>query len=250
MSNATTGERVADKVVIVSGGARGMGAAHATALVAQGARVVITDVREEQGHEFAASLGDQARFMRADVTKAEDWARAVELARSCYGEIHGLINNAGVLDTGTAESTTIEQYRRVIDILQFGVFLGMQAVIPSMRLNGGGSIVNISSTAGVVGFPDYFAYTAAKFAVTGMTKAAALDLAPQIRVNSIHPGDIETPMTAGFIEAGSIPPAGTVPLGRYGRPSEVAAMALFLISDESSYVTGAEMVVDGGYTVQ
>jgi 3alpha(or 20beta)-hydroxysteroid dehydrogenase len=243
--------RVAGDVVIVTGAARGMGAAHAQTLVAEGARVVLTDLREEQGVALAGELGEQARFVRADVTSAADWADAVDAARRNFGEVSGLINNAGILTTGTLEDTTVEDFRRSVEVLQVGVFLGMKAVVPSMKARGGGSIVNISSTGGMVGFPEIIGYIAAKWAVRGMTKAAALELAPSgIRVNSIHPGEINTPMIAGLGDSDVVPSLDQIPLGRYGRPQEVAALAVFLLSDQASYITGAEHVIDGGYTAQ
>jgi 3alpha(or 20beta)-hydroxysteroid dehydrogenase len=240
--------RVEGKIVLVTGASRGMGAAHAERLVAEGARVVLSDLREEEGAALAAKLGEAARFVRADVTSAADWEKVVAAARESFGAPNGLINNAGILAPGRLEDLTEEDFRRGSNILQTGVFLGMKAVLPSMK-EGGGSIVNISSTGGIVGFADIFTYVAGKWAVRGMTKAAAIELARfGIRVNSIHPGDIDTPMLAENTGSESLTDFDTIPLGRWGTAAEVAALALFLISDESSYITGAEHIIDGGYT--
>lgn len=245
-----SGGRMQGKVVIVSGGARGMGAAHSKLLVAEGAKVVLTDLRDEQGSALAESLSASARFVRADATSPEDWARTVEVAREAFGTPTGLINNAGVLIPGYLETTTIEDFRRSTEVLQIGVFLGMKAVLPSMK-ESGGSIVNISSSAGIVAFREHFAYVAAKWAVRGMTKAAALELGSYgIRVNSIHPGDIDTEMIREFADSEAMVSAEEIPLGRIGRSEDVAALALFLLSDDSTYITGAEHVIDGGFTAQ
>lgn len=241
--------RMQDRVVIVTGGARGMGAAHAELLVAEGAQVVLSDVRQEQGEALAEKLGPDVRFVRADVASPEDWERTVEVAQQAFGEPTGLINNAGILELGTIEETTLEQFRRSTDVMQVGVFLGMKAVFPSMQRSGGGAIVNISSSAGMTAYPGIIAYVGAKWAVRGMTKAAALEFAGDgIRVNSIHPGEVETDMIAGHEDSDAVVDPSDVPLGRFGQPQEVARLAVFLLSDESSYVTGAEHLIDGGST--
>lgn len=237
--------RLAGKSALISGGASGMGAAEATKFVEEGARVVIGDINDELGQRFAEELGDAARYVHLDVRSEEEWAAAVVACEEHGGgPIDILVNNAGVLRRGALEETTLEDYRFTTDVMQVGVFLGMRAVAPSMRKAGGGAIVNISSTAGIIAFEGHMAYVAAKWAVRGMTKAAALDLADaKIRVNSIHPGDTETPMIAdGFYET------DIIPLKRFGQAEEIASLALFLASDEAKYITGAEHVIDGGLT--
>lgn len=237
--------RLAGKGALISGGASGMGAAEASKFVAEGARVVIGDINDTLGQEFARTLGPSARYVHLDVRSEEDWAAAVAACEDHFGgPIDILVNNAGVLRRGSLEETTLEAYRFMTDVMQTGVFLGMRAVAPSMRQAGGGAIINISSTAGLIAFEGHLAYVAAKWAVRGMTKAAALDLADaKIRVNSIHPGDTETPMIAdGFYET------AIIPLKRFGQPEEIASLALFLASDEAKYITGAEHVIDGGLT--
>lgn len=237
--------RLSGKGALISGGASGMGAAEAKKFIEEGARVVIGDINDDLGAAFAKELGEAARFVHLDVRREDDWAAAVELSeRHFEGPIDILVNNAGVLRRGTLEETTLDEYRFTTDVMQVGVFLGMRAVAPSMRKAGGGSIVNISSTAGIVAFEGHIAYVAAKWAVRGMTKAAALDLAAdEIRVNSIHPGDTETPMIAdGYYET------DIIPLKRFAQAEEIASLVLFLASDEAKYITGAEHVIDGGLT--
>lgn len=230
---------------LITGGASGMGEAMAIRFVQEGARVVIADLDAGKGQDLSNRLGEAASFVSLDVRSEENWKTAIAVAEeSLGGPLSILVNCAGVLREATVENTTLEEYRFIIDVMQVGVYLGMRYAAPSLRRAGGGSIVNISSTAGIVGYPGIFAYTAAKWAVRGMSKAAALDLAAdKIRVNSIHPGDTETPMIAGFdysVEA--------VPLKRFAKAEEIASLALFLASDEAQYITGAEHVIDGGLT--
>jgi 3alpha(or 20beta)-hydroxysteroid dehydrogenase len=238
-------KRVDGKVAVITGAAQGMGAAHARLLAEHGARVVIADRAQEQGRQLARELGRDALFVHLDVTGPREWAALVETVTARFGAINVLINNAGILLLHTVETATLADYRKVIDVNQIGTFLGMQAVIPAMKDGGGGSIVNVSSTAGAVGFVDNFAYVASKWAVRGMTKAAALELAPHgIRVNAILPGEVNTPMIADLGMS-----VDTTPLGRFGDPREIAYLALYLASDESGYTTGADFAIDGGYTV-
>lgn len=238
------------RVALVTGGARGMGAADARLLRQHGASVLVTDVLDEEGRALTQELGDQALYLHLDVTDESQWAHAVQTAVAGFGGLHILVNNAGI---GCIEPlTAISQatYRRVLDINQVGVYLGMQAVIPAMTAAGGGSIINISSVEGLHASPGMVAYVASKFAVTGMTKVAALELGPaNIRVNSVHPGGIRTPMMglpvlAGVDLEGAV--AAQTAVGRIGLPEEVAELVLFLASDASAYCTGGEYVVDGG----
>ncbi|MBS1842784.1 MAG: glucose 1-dehydrogenase [Actinobacteria bacterium] len=247
--STVSGGRMEGRVVIVTGGARGMGAAHSELLVAEGAQVVLSDLREDQGEKLAEKLGTNARFHRADVSSPEDWDRTVAFTEEVFGAPTGLINNAGILELGSIEDTTPEQFRRSTDIMMFGVFLGMRAVIPAMKRSGGGTIVNISSTAGLTAYPEIIGYVAAKWAVRGMTKAAAVELGEYgIRVNSIHPGEVETDMILGQEGTDAVADVDAIPLHRFAQAPEIARLALFLMSDESGYVTGAEHIIDGGAT--
>ena len=235
------------KVVLVSGAARGQGAIEARMLVAEGAQVVLGDVLGAEGERLAAKLGPtNARFLRQDVAVEEDWARLVSAAEA-MGGLHGLVNNAGIYVPRTLMETDAELFERHTRVNQLGCFLGMKAAVPAMERSGGGSIVNISSTAGLRGSAQAFAYSATKWALRGMTKSAAVDLAPRgIRVNSVHPGPVDTAMLRIRSPAEIAGRVGQVPLRRLGTAEEVARLVLFLLSDESAYMTGAELAIDGG----
>lgn len=244
--------RLDGKVAIVTGGARGQGEAEARLFVEEGANVVVSDVLVDAGEEVAASLGDNAVFLRHDVSLEEHWEAAVNLATETFGGLDVLVNNAGILHSATIAKHTLADYERVVAVNQVGVFLGTRAAIAPMTSRGGGSIVNISSGAGLRATKYNFAYAATKYAVTGMTAAAAMELARnQIRVNSIHPGVIDTPMVASDDDDADVfnRLVQMTPMRRLGEPEEIARVALFLASDESSYMTGAHVPVDGGVTV-
>jgi 3alpha(or 20beta)-hydroxysteroid dehydrogenase len=239
--------KLSGKVAIVTGGSRGQGAAHARAMVREGARVALTDVRVELGEALAAELGDAAMFIQHDVSKPADWDRVVAATEAAFGPINILVNNAGIVFLKELEEMTFEEYERVIAVNQTSVFLGMKAVLASMRRAAGGSIINISSAAANKGIRGNLAYTAAKAAIGGMGRVAALELtADNIRVNTVLPGIIRTPMVdepdadrvAAMIEG--------IPVKRLGSPAEVSNLIVYLASDDSSYSTGSEFVVDGG----
>ncbi|GGQ97256.1 glucose 1-dehydrogenase [Streptomyces flaveolus] len=237
------------KTVLITGGARGLGAEAARQAVAAGANVVITDVLDEDGRATVEALGDRARFIRHDVTSEEEWAAAVAHAVAEFGGLHGLVNNAGI-STGTLlENESVEHFRKVLDVNLTGVFIGMRTAIPVMKEAGGGSIVNISSAAGLMGLALTAGYGASKWGVRGLTKIGAVELGTAgIRVNSVHPGMTYTPMTAAVgIERGEGKYPNT-PMGRVGEADEIAGAVVFLLSDAASYVTGAELAVDGGWT--
>ncbi|TNM48137.1 glucose 1-dehydrogenase [Nocardioides albidus] len=248
---ARSGGRVTDKVVIVTGGSRGIGAACVRRLVEEGARVVIADVLEAQGKALADELGERTAYVPLDVTSEDGWQEAVAAAEAAFGPVSGLVNNAGIVHVDPIESLSEADYRRVIDVNQVGVFLGMKAVLPSMRrareAGVAGSIVNISSTGGLIAYSRILGYVASKWAVRGMTKTAAQEFGPEgIRVNSVHPGFTRSEMTAD--SARSHEQAQHQPLARQADPVEIANLVLFLLSDESSYSTGSEFVADGGFT--
>lgn len=240
-----------NKVVLITGGSRGQGAAHARAFVEEGAKVVITDVLVEEGQALAAELGDNATFLKHDVTSELQWTSIVEQTEAIYGPINVLVNNAGIVISKPFEDLSEAEYRKVIDINQVGVFLGMKAVVPSLKKSGNGVIINISSINGLRGSAGTLAYDASKFAVRGMTKSAAIELAPYgIRVNSIHPGVILTPMVAqSDVSDVADQLAENVPLKRAAQPEEVSKLVLFLAGD-ASYSTGSEFILDGGLTAK
>ncbi|MDI3315748.1 MAG: glucose 1-dehydrogenase [Mycobacterium sp.] len=234
--------RVDGKVALISGGARGMGAAHARLLVAEGATAVIGDILDGEGKALADELGAAARYVHLDVTDPDQWKTAVSTAVGEFGKLDVLINNAGIVNPGPLKTIDLTKWQRVLDVNLTGTLLGMQAVIDPMTTAGGGSIINVSSIEGLRGAPWVHGYVASKWAVRGLTKSVALELAPlKIRVNSIHPGFIRTPMTKHLPDN-----VVTIPLGRPGDPREVSTFVVFLASDESSYATGAEFVMDGG----
>jgi 3alpha(or 20beta)-hydroxysteroid dehydrogenase len=221
-----------------------MGAAHARALVTEGAKAVVADVLDDDGTKLADELGENARFIRLDVTQPEQWQHAVDTAVDAFGKLDVLVNNAGIAHFSTLKDSPLADWQQVIDVNLTGTFLGMQAAVAPMIAAGGGSIINVSSVEGVRGSPGIYGYVASKFGVRGLAKAAALELAEHnIRVNTVLPGLVRTRMTMGipddFLQ---------IPLGRGAKSSEVAACVLYLASDESSYSTGADFVVDGGLT--
>lgn len=237
------------KVAIVTGASRGQGAAEARRFISEGAKVVLTDIRAD-GQNVTAELGRDAIFIPHDVSDRAGWDAVVAQVVKTFGRIDILVNNAGIHDALPIHNTTTEAYERHYKVNQLGVFLGMQAVIKPMREAGGGCIINISSVGGIRGYPNNFPYCSSKWAVTGMTKCAALDLAPfNIRVNSVHPGAISTPM---LTETGSENLArimNMIPLRRYASADEVAQVVVFIASDACSYMTGAEIVLDGGCVI-
>ena len=240
--------RLKGKVAIVTGGNSGVGATTALLFAKEGAKVVFTDINEEAGLTLENELGENSKFIKHDVTNKDGWDYVIKTAEELFGPVQILVNNAGISINKTIMDITEEEYRRIIDINQVSVFLGMKSIIPSMQKAGGGSIINISSMNGIVG--GAIGYTDSKFAVRGMTKAAALQLSPLgIRVNSVHPGIIETPMiTQGDSYEIIKEFAKQIPLRRIAKPEEVSALVLFLASDEASYSTGSEFLVDGGLT--
>ena len=246
--------RLENKVAIISGGSRGMGAFEAALFVQEGAKVIIGDVRDEEGRDLAKHIGSNAVYMHLDVTSERDWAAVVKEATDRYGKLDILVNNAGVSARGTIEETSVDDWDRVMGINSKGVFLGTRAAIPDTRKSGGGSIINISSQLGLVGMAESSPqYQSSKGAVRIFTKSAAIQYAPEgIRVNSVHPGPIVTPMTEARRSDSAVQQVmvSRIPLGRYGESKDVAYGVLYLASDEASFVTGSELVIDGGWTAQ
>jgi 3alpha(or 20beta)-hydroxysteroid dehydrogenase len=245
--------RLEGKVALVTGAAQGIGEAIARRFAREGARVVVADILDAPGRKLASELGDAARYAHLDVTRPEQWSAAVEPLRGELGGIDVLVNNAGIgLPPVALADTPVEEHRRIQDVNSDGVFFGMRAVADAMKAAGRGSIVNISSIDGIVGVAGLTSYVASKFAVRGMTRSAALELGRfGIRVNSIHPGFIDTPMLRGAsaeLSRSLQTLLDQQPIARLGTPDEIASLALFLASDESSYCTGAEFVIDGGHT--
>lgn len=243
--------RLSGKVALITGAARGQGAAAARRFVDEGARVVVTDVTDGEGKDVAAALGDAAAYEHLDVTDERQWGAVVARTVEEFGSLDVLVNNAGLLHFAELEHTALADYERVIRVNQTGTFLGMRSVVEPMTAAGGGSIVNVSSVEGLAGMPLVSAYTASKFAIRGMTKVAALELGDKgIRVNSVHPGMIDTDMVRSALggDVDASPAVARLALKRMGRPEEIAAMAAFLAGDDSSYCTGGEFPVDGGAT--
>jgi len=248
--------RLENKVALISGGARGMGAVEAKLFAEEGAKVIIGDMLEEEGRKVEAKIneaGGECVFVSLDVSSEEAWQNAVNEAVSRYGKLDILVNNAGIYRAHNVEETTSDEWDQVMDINAKGVFLGTKHAIPAMRDAGGGSIVNISSVAGLVGSRATSAYNASKGAVRLLTKSTAIQYAADgIRANSVHPGTIETPMTEGFLADPSMRQdrMDRTPIGRLGKPEDVAYGALFLASEEASFMTGSELVIDGGRTAE
>jgi 3(or 17)beta-hydroxysteroid dehydrogenase len=254
--------RVSEKVVIITGAAMGLGKAAALLLAREGAKVALTDVNEEQGSASAEEIksqGYEALFLRHDVSREAEWIEVIDRTVQRWGSLSVLVNNAGLGIPGNAEETTLEEWRRLMSVNLDGVFLGTKHAIRAMKSTGGGSIINLSSIEGLVGDPNLAAYNASKGGVRMFTKSAALYCAKSnynIRVNSIHPGYIWTPMVSHYLEGMGDTEAGRReldklhPLGHIGEPNDIAYGVLYLASDDSKFMTGSELVIDGGYTAQ
>jgi len=251
--------RLDGRVVLVTGAARGQGEQEARLFAAEGAEVVVADVLDEQGEALAGELGARARYVHLDVSREDDWAAAVAVAKEAYGKVDGLVNNAGILRFNALVDTPLDEFMRIVRVNQVGVFLGIRTLAPEIGAAGGGTVVNTASFTGLTGMAHVGAYSATKHAIVGLTRVAALELAPRgIRVNAVCPGAIDTPMSnpalldpEADVATASQGVAGfyrrLVPLGRIGRAEEVARLALFLSCEDSSYITGQPFVIDGGW---
>jgi 3alpha(or 20beta)-hydroxysteroid dehydrogenase len=238
------------KVAIVTGAARGQGEAEARLFAGHGAKVVLTDILTEQGQAVAEDIGESACFVTHDVASEGDWARVVETAVNTFGAVHILVNNAAISRPLKLENTDLATYQQIVGINQTGVFLGMRAVLEPMKRAGGGSIINVGSVAALQGTSTLFAYTASKWAVRGMSKSAALELARyNIRVNTVHPGVIDTPINHDNPEKMNQVLVQTTPMRRMGQPAEIAEAVLFIASDRASFATGADFTIDGGMSI-
>ncbi|GAA0601280.1 glucose 1-dehydrogenase [Streptomyces crystallinus] len=252
--------KLAGRVVLVTGAARGQGEQEARLFAAEGAKVVLADVLDEQGEAVAKELGpDAARFVHLDVSREEEWGAAIALATGTFGHLDGLVNNAGILRFNELVATPLEEFQQIIQVNQVGAFLGIKHAAPQIEAAGGGTIVNTASYTALTGMAYVGAYAATKHAILGLTRVAAVELAPKgIRVNAVCPGAVDTPMTnPAALDPTADPEEAAeavaelykrlVPLGRIGRPEEVAALALFLTSEDSAYITGQPFVIDGGW---
>ena len=232
--------RLEGKVALISGGARGMGAAHAREVVAEGGSVVIGDILDEEGQALAKEIGEKARYIHLDVTSESDWAAAVALALAQFGRLNVLVNNAGICTAGSIESFTLDDWNRIIGINLTGQFLGIRAATPALVEAAPSAIINVSSTAGVEGISGLHGYAASKFAVRGLTRCVAIELADKgVRANTICPGTIATPMNEG------LDVSGFNPMNRKADPKEVSKLVVFLASDESPFISGTDILIDG-----
>jgi len=248
MDYAIHAGRLKGKVALITGAARGQGAAHGRVMAAAGAQVVLGDILDDDGRKLAAEIGDGASYVHLDVTSRSDWAGAVAEATGRFGQLDILVNNAGIGFSASVEDTTPEDWDRVLGINLTGPWSGIQAALPALKKAGGGSIINISSVDGLMGMPTLHAYVASKFGLRGITKSLAAELGEfKIRVNSVHPGYVDTPMVR---DMGMLPEHMFIPLQRGATPEEIAYLVLYLASDESAFVTGSEYVIDGGQTAQ
>lgn len=241
--------RLENKVAIITGGAGGMGETHAKRFIEEGAKVVIADLENSAGEKLAGELGDNALFVPTDVASENSWKNLVDTTIAHFSQIDILVSNAGILKPALVEDTSLEDFKKILDINLVGVFLGMKYVVPHMKERQTGSIINVSSIAGLVGTAEGgVAYGASKFGIRGLTKTVALEVAEYgVRVNSVHPGVIRTPMTEGGVTDESF---ANIPAKRLAEPEEVTNLVLYLASDEASYSNGSEFVVDGGYTAK